>query len=236
MHWFLPSQNYTPQTYQPGPGVMLPAPPGDDINKVIKPVEISGLDDTLDAINIVTQLVERGTGATAIQKGESEQGAQTLGEIQILTGKATERTIGMSKFYRLAWYETAWKWDKLMQVNAPKFLKLFKQGRNGKLYPKRVFISDWKSEAGYEPTISSTSEQEQNDIKGLQKWSFVLQQNPNNLVLKKIAIKRQLELLDLTPEELKQVEEGEEQMMMQQQVMPQAQPQVSQLPQLAQQL
>src|SRR3990167_4069429 len=68
MHWFLPSQGYTSQTYTPGPGVMLPAPPGDDINKVIKPVEISGLDDTLTAIQSVIQLTERGSGATAIQK------------------------------------------------------------------------------------------------------------------------------------------------------------------------
>ena len=62
MHWFLPGQNYTPQTYTPGPGVMLPAPPGDDINKVIKPVDIQGLDDTFQAISAITQIVERGSG------------------------------------------------------------------------------------------------------------------------------------------------------------------------------
>ena len=66
MHWYSPNQNYQPTTYTPGPGAMLPAPPGDDISKVIKPVEISGLDDTLAAINAITMIVERGTGATAI--------------------------------------------------------------------------------------------------------------------------------------------------------------------------
>ena len=60
MHWYMGDQNYTPQTYTPGPGVMLPAPPGEDINKVIKPVEISGLDDTLEAISVLTNIVERG--------------------------------------------------------------------------------------------------------------------------------------------------------------------------------
>ena len=215
MHWFLPGQNYTPQTYTPGPGVMLPAPPGDDINKVIKPVEISGLDDTFQAISAITQIVERGTGATAIEKGEPETGTQTLGEVQILVGKAMERTIGMAKFYRLAWYELAWKWDKMMHANAPKFLKLFKTARSGKIYPKRVYSGDWKSDVGYEPIVRSSSEQEQETTKGIQKFMFILQQFPTNVALRKIGQKRMLEMLDLTPEELKQVETAENEAVLQ---------------------
>lgn len=211
MHWFTPSQNFSPTTYQPGPGVMLPAPPGDDINRVIKPVEISGLDDTLGAINAITQIAERASASTAIQKGIGEKGKQTLGEVEILTGKAQERTIAMAKFYRLAWYETAWKWDKLMHSNSPKMLKLFKRGRSGKTFPKRVFLNDWKSDVGYEPVVSSSSEQEQENVKGIQKFTFVLQQFPNNPALRKIAQKRMLELLNVTPEELKQIEDAEEQ-------------------------
>jgi hypothetical protein len=208
MHWFLPNQNYTPQTYTPGAGVMLPAPPGDDINKVIKPVEISGLDDTLTAITAVINMVERGTGATAIEKGQSEGGQQTLGEINVLVGKAQERTTAMAKFYRLAWYKFAKKWDALMQSNAPKFMKLYKQGRSGKMFEKRIFTNDWKS--AYEPMVSSSSEQEANDTKSIQKFMFVMSQFPNNTALRKIAQKRELEILDLSPEELKQVEEAED--------------------------
>jgi len=215
MHWFLPSQGYTPQTYTPGPGMMLPAPPGDDISKVIKPVEISGLDDTLTAIQALVQIVERGSGATAIQKGEAAQGQQTLGEIQILVGSANERTTGMAKFYRISWYELAWKWDKMMHANAPKFLKLFKVSQSGKIYPKRVFAGDWKSEAGYEPTVRSSSEQEAENTKGIQKFMFILAQFPNNAPLRKIAQKRMLEIVDLTPEELREVEEGEKQVQQQ---------------------
>ena len=211
MHWFSPVQGYTPQTYTPGPGVMLPAPPGEDINKVLRPVEISGLDDTLEAINIVTQIVERGTGATAIEKGQPEQGQQTLGEVEILTGKANERATAMAKFYRLAWYEFAKKWCKLMEANAPKMVKLFKMGASGKAYPKSILKKDWQSDAGYEPIVESSSERESNETKSIQKWLFVLQQFPNNLALRTIAQQRELKVLDLTPEELKQVEEGEKQ-------------------------
>ena len=211
MHWFTPSGKYTPQTYTPGPGVMLPAPPGDDINKVIKPVEISGLDDTFAAISALTQIVERGSGATAIKKGQPEQGTQTLGEIQILVGKGMERTIAMAELNILSWYELAWKWDKMMHANAPKFLKLFKVSRNGKVFPKRVYSGDWKSDIGYEPDVRSTSEQEQNTFKGIQKFMFILQQFPENQALKKVAQKRMLELVDLTPEEMRQVEEADKQ-------------------------
>jgi hypothetical protein len=212
MHWFLPSQGYTPQTYTPGPGVMLPAPPGENINNVIMPVQISGLDDTLESINALTNIVERGTGATAIEKGQSEQGNQTLGEINVLVGKASERATAMSKFYRMAWYELAWKWNRLMHANAPKILKLYKIGKSGKAFPKTVLKGDWVSEAGYEPQVTSTSERESDKTKSVQQFMFILSQFPNNPVLRKLAQKRMLEIVDLSPEELKQVSESEESM------------------------
>jgi len=211
MHWFKAGGDYTPQTYTPGPGVMLPAPPGEgSIRDVIMPVEVSGLDDTLEAINILTTIVERGTGATAIEKGQGEAGQQTLGEIEILVGKAGERVVNMAKFYRLAWYEFAWKWDALMHANSPKTMKLFKLGRSGKGYVKKILQSDWKSTEGYEPIVSSSSEQEQNNIKTIQKFQFVIGQFPDNIALRKIAQKKELEILDLSPDELKEVLEAEE--------------------------
>jgi hypothetical protein len=212
MHWYSPSQGYTAQTYTPGPGMMLAAPPGDDINKVLKPVEISGLEDTLEAINIITQIGERASGATAIEKGQSDEGEQTLGEVNVLVGKAAERATSMTKFYRRSWYELAVKWNRMMHANAPRIMNLTKTGANGKVYPKRVFRDDWVSEIGYEPVVTSTSEQEQNDIQTVQKWMFVTQQFPNNPALRKISQKRQLKILDLSPEELKEVEEGEKKM------------------------
>lgn len=219
MHWVAASESYTPQTYTPGPGMQLPAPPlqaGQSIRDVVMPVEISGLDDTLQAINAIVNIVERGTGATAIEKGQPEGGQQTLGEVQILVGKANERTVGMAKFYKVARYQLAWKWDKIMQANAPKMLKLFKVSRKGKAFPKNVYQSDWRSEEGYEPMVTSSSEQEQSDIKTMQKWLFVTSKHPNNVALQKLAMKRELKLLDVTPEELREVEEAEKQLLIQQ--------------------
>ena len=211
MHWYDSTlQGYKPQTYEPGPGVMLPAP--GNPQQTIMPVEISGLDETLTSIDWLTGVVERGTGATAIEKGTGEKGEQTLGEIQILVGKATERATTMAKFYKASWYELAKKWDAMMQSNSFKKMKLYKTSRNGKVYEKVVYSSDWKSEAGYEPSVRSSSEQEQEQTKNIQKFTFVLSQSPNNPALRKIAQRRQLELLDLTPDELKQIEDAEDQM------------------------
>lgn len=209
MHWYSPIQGYTPMTYTPGPGVMLPAPPGDDINKVIKPVQIDGLDDTMGAIAAVTQIVERATGATAIEKGTPQKGVDTLGEVKILVGQAAERATAMTKFYRMAMYELAWKWDKLMQANAPEKIELYKVGKDAKAYPKTLNKKDWMSKAGYEPIVRSSSEQETEKTKAVQRFMFILQQFPNNVALKKIAQKRMLQIVDLSPEELRQVEEGE---------------------------
>ena len=79
--------------------------------------------------------------------------------------------------------------------------------------------------------VRSTSEQEMETTKAIQKFQFVMSQFPNNPALRRIAQKRELELLDLTPEELRQVEESEkqaEQLALQQQTQ---QPQVPAQPQ-----
>lgn len=211
MHWYdATKEGYSPQTYEPGPGVMLPAP--GNPKETIMPVDISGLDDTLEAIGFITQIVERATGATAIDKGVGEQGTQTLGEVQVLVGKAMERATNMAKFYRRARYELAMKWYHMMEANVDKSRMLYKTGASGKVYPKTIKKKDWSSEAGYKATISSSSEQEQEQVKTIQKFLFVMQSNPNNLALRRIAQKRNLESLDLTPDELREVEEFDRQL------------------------
>jgi len=227
MHWFDATQEgYAPQTYEPGPGKMLPAP--GDPNKTIMPVQVNGLDETFNAINFVTTLVERATGATALEKGQSESNVQTLGEVQILVGKAQERSKTMQKFYSGSWYQLAVKWDALMQANSFDKMSLYKTGPDGKMYEKVVYNSDWKSQAGFEPTVASSSEQESEEIKNIQKFGFVMAQFPNNTALRKILQARELKILDLSAAELKEIKEEEEKMQQQAQLqaqMSQQQPQ-----------
>ncbi len=220
MHWFDATvQGYQPQTYEPGPGRMLPAP--GDPNKTILPVQINGLDETFTAIDFLTNIVERGTGATALEKGVPEGGVQTLGEVKILVGKATERSKTMAKFYRASWYRLCKKWDSIMQANSFPKMSLYKMSTSGKLYEKVVYNDDWKSKAGYEPTVASSSEQEEEDVKSLQKFAVVMAQFPNNAALRKIMQQRQLKILDLTPTELEEIKQDEIQQAKQAQMQPQ---------------
>jgi hypothetical protein len=206
MHWYdSTKKGFTPQTYEPGPGRMLPAP--GNPRETIMPVEINGLDETFTAIDYLTRMVERGSGAVAISKGTGEERNQTLGEIEILVGKAQERSVAMQKFYRGSWYELAVKWNKIMHANPPGELRLFRTGRSGKLYEKKVTQKDWEGE--YEPLVSSSSEVEADQFKEIQKFQFVLQQFPDNMALRTVAQRRELEILDLTPGELKEIEDEE---------------------------
>jgi hypothetical protein len=134
-----------------------------------------------------------------------------------------ERALGMAKFYRMAWYELCVKWNAMMHANAPKVLSLYKTGRSGKVYAKKIYAGDWKSTAGYEPIVVSSSEQEQESVKTIQKFMFLLQQFPENMALKDIAQKRMLQSVDLSPDELKQVETSNQPQQAQEQPIEQAQ-------------
>mgnify|MGYP001580135618 CR=1 FL=1 len=210
MYWYdATAQGFIPQTYEPGPGRMLPAP--GEPSKTIMPVQISGLEDTITMIEFVIKLVESGTAATAIEKGVSEKKQITLGEVEMLVGKATERTISMAKFYRRAWKELARKWYAILDANTSKGSKetLYKVSSKGKVWPKVVYGKDWKSEKGYRIDVASSSEQESEKTKGIQRWMFIQSQFPENPAVAKIAQRRILEIGDITPEEMREVEEFE---------------------------
>jgi len=217
MHWYDATvEGYQPQTYEPGPGRMLPAP--GDPNKTIMPVAVDGLDETMNAINFLTSIAERASGATAIEKGQAEQGVQTLGEVQILVGKANERSATLMKLRRRAKEEFAMKYYQIVAANYSSKMTLYKRGRDEKMWPKAVYKSDWQSKQGYEATVLSSSEQEQESTKEIQKFQFVIQQSPNNIPLRKIALARELNILKLSPEEIKSIQNFEEQAMQQPQL------------------
>lgn len=219
MHWYDATiQGYAPQTYEPGPGRMLPAP--GDPNKTIMPVQVNGLDETMNAIEFVTKVVESGTAATAVTKGEQQDTPTTLGEIQILVGQANERTMSIAKFYRRSWQDFARKYYDIVDANASKKIVLYKTSPKGVIYPKTVYTKDWRSPEGYKATVRSSSEQEQSSTKTIQKFLFVQQQFPGNMALRKIAQRRELEILDLSPAELREIEDEEKKNAEKAQMMP----------------
>lgn len=208
MHWYDATiQGYQPQTYEPGAGRMLPAP--GNPSQTISPVQIDGLDETFAAIDFITKLVERGTAATAIEKGTPEENDMTLGEVKILVGSAMERTLSMAKFYRRAWKELAMKWYRMMDANDSVKRTLTKMSAKGRVWPKDVFPSDWKSKKGYLAMVRSSSEQDIEKTKGIQRFDFLMQKFPENSALKRIAQKRMLSLVDLNPDEIREIADEE---------------------------
>jgi len=209
MHWFdATSENYEPQTYQPGAGRMLPAP--GNPKDTIMPVQINGLDETMTSIDFIIRLVERGTAATSIDKGVSEKKQITLGEVETLVGKSMERTVSMAKFYDRSWYELAVKYYALVTANETGMRNLYKRSKDGALWPREVSPKDWKSEEGYIPEVKSNSLREEEEAQEIQKLMFVRSQFPNNPALNQIAQSRSLEMLDLTPEELRMIKADQE--------------------------
>lgn len=219
MHWYDSSlKGFQPQTYEPGPGRMLPA--YGDPNKTIRPVDVSGLDDTMAQIEFLIKLVESGSAATATEKGTGEKKQITLGEVQLLVGKAMERTLSMAKFYQRSWRELATKWYQMKEANEYGKKTLYKISSKGKIWPLAVFPKDWKSKEGFQAIIRSSSEQEEKNVKGIQKITLVKNQFPDNPALNKILQKRMLELIDLTPQEMREIEEFEKKKLEMPPVMP----------------
>ena len=218
MMWYLPVSGFDPQTFEPEPFGMYPAPMVADgrggflsVENVIKQMQIPALEDNLVDIDFLIKLVERATAATAIEKGTGEKGQMTLGEVQQLTATASERIIGIAKFYRRAWKEFAWKWRMMREANASDKtpLKLYKKTYRGNYFEKQVYKKDWYSKVGYKERVMSSSEQETEQVQGINKIVMVKNQYPNSVAIQKIARKRMMEFLDLTLDEIREVEEEE---------------------------
>ena len=221
MRFYDTTTGFNPQTFTPEPFGFYPVP--GDPNKILKDVSIPDMKDSLPEMEFLIRLIEKATATPAGEKGVSEKKQITLGEIQMVLGKASERVKGMAKFYRRARKEFAEKWFAIIDANvAPsESVTLFKMSSKGQLVPKEVKRNDWKSKAGYRVRATSTSEQEAEDTQGIQKLIAIKGQFPNNPVLGKILEKRLLEMGDVNPEEIKEILGWEEQQLNMMQQIPQ---------------
>lgn len=204
-------EGFVPQTFVPSPWGWYPVP--GDPNKTVKRVDIPDLSDSLDEISFVIGSIERSTGATANEKGVKQPGQVTLGEIKLMAVQAQERITGMAKFYKRAWKEYGQKWVMLVMANTSRLgtQDLTKKSYNGKLYKKTVKPADFYSKEGYVCRVTSSAEQEQEQLGSIQKLAAVAQQFQDNSAFQKIYKEKMLDIAKLTPEEKRQVIEFEEQ-------------------------
>jgi hypothetical protein len=212
MYWYDASNpNFSPQSFTPKPFGQYPVP--GNPNDIMKQVAIPDLRGSIEEMEFIRGIVERATSTPPVQKGVMEKKQVTLGEIQLTMGKSEERIIGLAKSYRKAWKQFAEKWYKIMDANVAltDMVELYKKDNKGRMWGKEVKGKDWKSKAGYNVEVLSTSEQEGEKTSAIQKWAALQAQFPENMALQKLAKRRILENMDVTQEEIKEVMAEEEQ-------------------------
>ena len=205
-------EGWTPPTNEPIPGGWygLPGKPGE----VYQKVDIPDLSDSLDEMSFVIQMVEKSTGATTTQQGATADRQITLGEVQLALGEAKERIKGMSKFYTPAWKERGRMFLKLIEAagSGLEAVKIYKQGKNTTdIYEREIGPKDWMTKSGYREQVWSQDEKNIQDTNTLQKLNATKVVMPGNAKLEEIYKRKLLEFAGLTPEQINDIMEAEEQ-------------------------
>jgi len=225
-------EGFVPQTWQPQAWGMygIPVPSGGKIDDVFKQMPVQDLSESLDEMNFLLTMLEKGTGATQTLQGVKSQQQVTLGEVQLTLGEAKERVKGMSKFYTQAWKDRGLIFIKLLEAAGDKIdaVKVYKKGRNtDNIYEREISPADWKSDAGYRCKVWSQDEKNAESQDSLQKMNAAKTVMPDNPVVDTVYKRKVLEFSDFTPDELNDAmkyEEEKRQMMLQQAQMGIAQP------------
>lgn len=222
MNYFDATANpdWNPPTMEPVPGGWYPLPgkPGE----VYQRVDISDLSESIDEIQFLITIAEQATAATATNKGTSEKGQITLGEVKMMLVEAEDRINDLQEPYEANQLEFAEKWAEMVNGLADSLspVTLYKKSYKGNFFAQEVKPSDFKTEQGFAVALKSTADKERDQINAVQKLMAVKAQFPNNLPLKKMTDRKLLELADLNPEEVKEVEAYEDQIRQGQQVNP----------------
>lgn len=204
------TENFSPNSFSPRPWGWYPVP--GNPNELVKQMDIPDLSGSLDEMQFVINSAERASGATSIMKGQSESGAQTLGEVMELAQKSVKRISSLAKYYREARRKLGEKWYKLASNNEDKLdaVEVFKKSHKDNYFSQKISSNDWKDEAGYKCKVTSKAESERETVAQIKKLGIASQYFQGNAPLGRILKRRVLEFLDLSSEELEEVMAFEE--------------------------
>lgn len=217
MHYYDSSnESFNPNTFNPMPWGWYPIPIGDGktINDVLQQVQVADLSDSLDEMEFMITMIETATGATATQQGAVEQKQITLGEVKIALSQAQERVKGMSKFYTPVWKERGILFLKLVEAASDKLdaVKISKKGRNtSNMYTRQIGPEDWMSKSGYSVRVWSQDDKNTQDGSRLERLNATVQAMPGNPKLMDIYQRKLLEFDDLTPDQISDIMDYEQQ-------------------------
>jgi len=213
MHYYDSTvEGFAPQTFTPIPWGWygVPGKPQDILQKI----DIPDLSESLDEMQFLIEMTEKGTGATPTAQGATQQKQITLGEVQLALGEAKERIKGLSKFYTQAWKDRGEIFIKMIEAAPDKLdaVEVHKQGRNTTdIYTKEISPKDWMSKAGYTVKVWSQDEKKAQDTDALEKLNAAKMNMMDNPKLTEIFQRKLLEFSGLTPDEINQIMEFEKQ-------------------------
>jgi len=194
---------FQPRSFDPKPFGMYGVP--GNPKEIIQQMEIQPLQDTSATIEWLKNLIQSSVAQTPTERGVTEKGNATLGEIQLSLKQSTGRNIAVAKNYRKAWKESGQIFYELLNANSKGSFKLYKKGGDGQYYAKEITPLDWQNPEGYECKVTIKAEQEATDDFDLKKLQFVKSSFPNNPVAQQLANRKELELLGWTNDEIEQV-------------------------------
>ena len=210
-------ENFVPQSWEAMPWGWygMPVPEGKNLKDVFTKVEVPDLSDSLDEMGFVIKMVESATAATATNKGVAEDRQITLGEVKMLFAQANERVSDIKIFFQEAYRQLGEKWSKICEAAADSLeaVKLFKKSYKGNMYSAEVAPADWLSKVGYKCRVLNKAQQEEDNLQSIQKFTAVRQFFPGNTPFERIMQKKLLDIVDVTPEESKEIMSFAEQQM-----------------------
>jgi hypothetical protein len=215
------AKDFVPQTFVAEPWGWYPV--AGDPNKVIKTVNVESLADSMEEMQFLIGIAEKATAATAAQTGAVEQRQVTLGEVQIALANAEERIKSMEKYINESWEDFGMLYAKMLEGSNQMLdtVEIHKKGRQGKkMYSKKISPKDWLTKSGYVVEVRTKKNKQEEDLDTLQKLQVAVVDMPNNVPLLSIKKKKELELANLTTEEINEVLAFDKQAMLAPPVMP----------------
>lgn len=187
---------------------------GKNIGDVIQRVDIPANDGNLESLQFLMGIADRASGASSTQQGAVNENKVTLGEIELALVEAKDRVKGMSKFYTPCWKRRGQIFCKLIEAAPEKIdaVKVYKKGRNtDTIYSREIKPTDWMTKLGYRVKVWSMDEKNTMDTNALQKMNYAKTIMPNNPKLDEIYQRKSLEFAGLTPDEINDIMEFENQ-------------------------
>ena len=202
---------FTPKAFDAKPFGMYGVPGNPD--EIVKQMRIEPLGDTSQHISWLKDMALTSVAQTPTERGVSNPESKTLGEVKINLAQSQGLNESGAKNYRRAWKESGLIFYELMRANSTGSITLFKKGSDGQYREKQIMPSDWQNPKGYECKVTMKAEKDQQDQQNLEELAFIKNSFANNPVAMKIARRKELELLNWTPDEIEQAMAFEDQMM-----------------------